>query len=140
MLGVSSITLALAVLLGWIRATVFSPDECTARATELLDSSVVRATLAETVTDQIVQRGPSSLVSYRSVILVAVEAVVQTDAFKQVFKKALRSAHDAVFAKNGDSVVLNLVDSMSVIRGRWKSPAPTSRSRSPAMWAMCSSI
>ncbi len=128
----ATFSLAIAVVFGWVHATVFDRDEFSARAIELLDSSAVRSALAERISDQIIQKGPSSLVSYRAVIVVALEGVTQTDAFKEVFKRALRSAHDAVFAADGDSVVLNLIDSLNVIRGTLEVVSPDAARQLPS--------
>jgi hypothetical protein len=74
--------------------------------------------------DQIIESGPSTLVSYRSVLVIVIESVVQTDAFKSIFKQAVEAAHDAAFQQDSDSIVLNLVDSLSVITGTLAVTAP----------------
>lgn len=127
----ASFTLAVALVFGWAHTTLFNSREFSARATELLDSGAVRSALAERIADQIIRTGPSSLVSYRSVIVIVIEGVTQTDAFKEVFKRAVRSAHDAVFTADGDSVVLNLVDSMQVIRGTLEVVSPDAARQIP---------
>jgi hypothetical protein len=113
------------VVLGWATETVFEREEFSKRTVQLLDSSAVRTQLSNTLADQIIESGPSTLVSYRSVLVIVVESVVQTDAFKEIFKQAVRAAHDAAFQdESADSIVLNLVDSLSVITGTLAVTAP----------------
>ena len=120
------------VVLGWATTTVFDREEFSKRTVQLLDSSAVRTQLANQLADEIVEVGPSTLVSYRSVLVIVVESVVQTDAFKEIFKAAVRSAHDAVFADDSESIVLNLVDSLGVITGTLAVTAPDIASQIPS--------
>jgi hypothetical protein len=112
------------VLLGWATGSVFDRAEFSKRTVQLLDSSAVRSQLSSQLADEIVEAGPSTLVSYRSVLIIVIESVVQTDAFKEIFKQAVGTAHDAVFNDQNDSVVLNLVDSLSVVTSTLSVTAP----------------
>jgi len=120
------------VVLGWASDTVFHREEFSKRTVQLLDSSAVRSQLANQLSDEIVEVGPSALVSYRSVLVIVVETVVQTDAFKEVFKQAVRAGHDAVFRDDGESIVLNLVDSLGVITSTLSVTAPDVANQIPS--------
>jgi hypothetical protein len=120
------------IVLGWATGTVADRDEFSTRTVELLESAAIRTQLAEQLADEIVENGPSTLVSYRAVLVLVIETVVQTDAFKGIFQQAVRSAHDAVFDTDADSIVLNLADSLGIIVGTLQVTAPDVAKQIPA--------
>jgi len=112
---VATISLFLTSVLGWASTAVFDGDVFSKRAAQMLDSSEVRAALADRLADQITERGSTQLVAYRPVLVAVIQGVSQTEAFKAVVAKALKSAHSAVFQEDGDKFVINLAGTLQVV-------------------------
>jgi hypothetical protein len=115
-LVIGTVALLLAVVGGWLQATVLDADTFAGRATALLDSPATRTQLADGLTDQLLTWGPEELSSYRPVLVVAVEATLGTEAFRTIFREAMRSSHRSVFEADGQRFVLDLADSVRVLR------------------------
>jgi hypothetical protein len=103
------------VLAGWAERALFDDREFADRATTVLESAAVRELLAEQLADRLVEAGVGNLSSFRSVLVPLLEDVEQTDAFRQVFRRALIEVHGAVFQHDADRAVLELGDTLAIL-------------------------
>ena len=111
------LSLTLGVTAQWARMTVFDSARFAQRASEMLDSPVVRSTLADQLTQVVVDAGPSSLASFQTVIRSALDPIMQTPTFRRMFRRALDNAHDYLFTRDGAAAVINLSQALSVLSG-----------------------
>lgn len=88
------------------RTTVFNADRFADRSVEALEEPAVRAAVTEQIVDRIVADGEPDLVAVRPLLISVTEAVVQTNAFKQVYRNAVKQTHSSVFEGNRDSLVV----------------------------------
>lgn len=115
----------------WADQSLFDQANFADRVTKMLDSEAVRAEVADQFTDALVQNGPPQLAGFRAVIRPAIDDVLQTEAFKQVFRKALREAHRSLFTENGNDLVVNLSQSLGVLAGSLQISNPDVASNIP---------
>ncbi len=101
----------------WAGTTVYDSDAFADRSVSMLDEPAVRAELASRLTEELAKAGNQNAVNFRPAFQLAVEAAVDTDTFRSIFRTAVRRTHQAVLASNqGDtSTALDLSDSVSLI-------------------------
>jgi hypothetical protein len=99
----------------WTDQAVFDERSFADRGVRLLESSEVRQEMSTEITQAIIQNGPSQLVGFRTVIQPAIDDLMTTDAFKQIFRNALRQAHRSLFTEDGNSTAVNLSQSLGVL-------------------------
>jgi hypothetical protein len=95
--------------------TVFDSARFAERAERVLDSQAVRSKLADEITDAIINAGPSNLASFRTLIRSTLDPILQTPAFRSIFRRALDTSHDYLFTQSGNTQVINLSESLNVI-------------------------
>lgn len=118
------LTFTLGVTSVWARMTVFDSARFAERADQILDSDAVRSKLADEFTNAIVNSGPSNLASFRTVIRTALDPIMQTGAFRSIFRRSLGTAHDYLFTRSGNSAVVNLSEGLSVLAGSLQATNP----------------
>lgn len=111
------VTFTLGVTSIWTRMTVFDSARFADRAERILDSDAVRAQLADEITNAIVNSGPSSLASFRTVIRASLDPILETSAFRSIFRRSIDTAHDYVFTRSGNAAIINLSQALSVLSG-----------------------
>ncbi len=111
-----TVSLLVTIFGGWVQATVLDTDTFANRTTTLLESPATRQRLADSLTNQIISSGPGELAGYRPVLLVAVEGTLGTDAFKSIFREAVRTAHRSALGTGDDEYALNLTATLQVLR------------------------
>lgn len=104
--------------------TVFDSARFAQRAERVLDSQAVRAKLADEITNAIVNTGPSNIASFRTIIRSALDPILQTPAFRAIFRRALDTGHDYLFTQTGNSEVINLSESLNVLSGSLQATNP----------------
>lgn len=125
------VTFSLGVTSVWARVTVFDSARFAERADHILDSDPVRAKLADEFTNAIINAGPSNLASFRTVIRAALDPIMQTSAFRSIFRRSLDSAHDYIFTKSGNEAVINLSEGLNVLAGSLQATNPDLASAIP---------
>ena len=118
------LTFTLGVTSVWTRMTVFDSARFAERAERVLDSQAVRAKLADEITNAIVNTGPSNIASFRTIIRSALDPILQTPAFRSIFRRALDTGHDYLFTRSGNEEVINLSESLNVLSGSLQATNP----------------
>jgi hypothetical protein len=127
----SAVALFVAVVTNWSERTLFDSDEFAARAVLVLDSAAVRHAMAEQITDELVENGPSTLASFRSLLVGAVEDVIATDGFKAIFRGAVEAAHHVVFERHASHAVLSLGETLALLTSSTEDANPSLASQLP---------
>ena len=109
-LSLALAALAVPLLLGGLAATyvkleLADPEPFADRAVVALRSSEVRQAIAEQVAVEMVERGSPDLVASRPLVLTGVEAVLETDEFARVLRRAAIAAHALLLHGDRDVIV-----------------------------------
>lgn len=110
-----AVSMFLAATLTWTDHYVFDAERFAARADEVLDSTEVRAVIADQVTAAVIASGSSEVASFRAVIRPAVELMIGTPVFRRIFRNALVEAHDYLFTRNGNAAVVNMSQALGIL-------------------------
>jgi hypothetical protein len=106
----ASLLLVAATVVGYARLAVFDSDRFADRAAAALREPGVRTIVGERLTDQLVLPTEPDLIASRPLIVSAVSGIVGGGAFAGLFRRGVRDAHRAVFARDRDTVTLTLLD------------------------------
>jgi hypothetical protein len=128
----AGVLLFVTVLASWARNTVFDSPTFSKRAVELLDSQAVRRELAQRLTEQLIRSGNQQAISFRPAYQLAIEAAVDTDTFRSIFRTAIRRTHEAILAGTGGSAGLDLADSVAIITSTLQLPGNAAPSNAPS--------
>ena len=122
MLAVAGISLSIGLVAGWAHATLYHSDRFSQRTVDLLNSPTVRHELAERLTTQLALSGNRQAINFRPAYTLAIEAVIQTDSFRSIFRTVVRRTHASLLAGNADGAALDLSDSVSIIASTLQLP------------------
>ena len=127
-LSLALAALAVPLLLAGLAATyvkleLADPEPFADRAVAALRSSEVRQAIAEQVAVEMVERGSPDLVASRPLVLTGVEAVLETDEFARVLRRAAIAAHALLL--NGDrDVIVELEEGTELLIPAVRSVSP----------------
>src|SRR5262245_2860190 len=110
------------VVAAWATETVYDSETFSKRAVELLDSNAVRRELGRRLTEQLILAGNQQAISFRPAYQLAIEAAVDTDTFRSIFRTAIRRTHEAILAGQEGSAGLDLADSVAIITNTLQLP------------------
>ena len=96
LLVLSGVLVPIGVIAAWADSTIYDSATFSRRAVQLLDSSSVRRELAEHLTEQLARAGNEQAIAFRPAAILAVEAVVDTDTFRSIFRTAIRQTHESL--------------------------------------------
>jgi hypothetical protein len=116
---------------GYVNVQLAEPDAFADRAIEALRSEEVRAAIAEQAAVEIVERDAPDLVASRPLVLAAVEAVLETDAFGRILRRAAVTAHRVLLRGDRD-VIVELEEARAVLVPAVESVSPDVARRIPA--------
>jgi multisubunit Na+/H+ antiporter MnhE subunit len=103
---VLAVPLALAGLTaGYVKLELAEPESFADRSLDALKSKEVQAAIAKQVAVEILERGSPDLVASRPLVLTAIEAVLETDVFARVLRRAAVTAHDVLLRGERDVIV-----------------------------------
>ena len=92
----------------WAADALVDSDGFTERAVRTLDDEDVQAFVSHFLVEDLIEQGEPSLIAGRPLIEAAVQAVIGSSAFEQLYATALRQTHRTLFSD--DPIVLQLVD------------------------------
>jgi hypothetical protein len=130
LLALASILFPLGVVAGWAAGTVYDSNTFSQRAVDLLGSAALRRELAQRLTEQLVLSGNQQASNFRPALQLAVEAAVDTDTFKSIFRTAIRRTHSALLEGGGATSGLDLADSVAIISSSLQLPSDAKPSAS----------
>ncbi len=110
-----AIVLVIGGVLFYAREEIFDPEAFAQRAANALDNEEVAAAVSDELVDQIIERGEPDLINARPLITTAAETVLDSAPFRAVFREAAERAHNTVFTRERDNLVLNLADGTSLV-------------------------
>ena len=101
----------------WAQDAVLDGTHLADTSVRLLGSRSVRAQLADTITEHLVETGPSRLASFQTVLKPAIEQLLGTEVFRSIFRSAILQAQDSLLTESGTSSVINLSGALGVLSG-----------------------
>lgn len=115
LLVVAALLLPVGVVASWARDTLYDSTTFSNRTVDILRSSAVRTVLARRLTEELARSGNEQAVNFRPGLQLAIQTVVDTDAFRSIFRTAVRRTHAAILSGQNGSAGLNLQDSVAII-------------------------
>ena len=112
----AAVLLCAATLVGYVHRALLDPDRFADRSAAALSDPAVRDFVAARITDAVVQRDPD-LVAVQPLIRSAASSLVGGQAFRGIFRAAVRDVHRTVIEHDRDTVLLTLGDVGLVLRG-----------------------
>src|SRR5947207_5752927 len=114
MLVLSAVFLFVGLLSAWANTTVYDSATFSERTVDMLNEPAVRRELAKRMTEQLALSGNNQAVAFRPAFQLAIEAAIDTDTFRSIFRTAVRRTHQAILTGGGASggTGLNLSDSI----------------------------
>lgn len=122
LLVLGALLLIAAQLTLWTESALLDSGGFADRASAALGDERVQAYVASFIVDQLIERGSSELVAARPLIEAAVQAVIGSAAFEQLYDTALRQTHRALLGD--EPIVLQIVDASVVVRSTLESFNP----------------
>ena len=126
-----SVLLFAGVVALYAREEVIDREAFADRALTALDDDDVRNLVAREIVINLIDRGSTDLVAARPLIESVVEAVVQTQPFRSVFRHAAVEANRVFFVRDRENALLNLGDTATVIEFALRSVSPQVARRDP---------
>ncbi|HEX8102463.1 MAG TPA: hypothetical protein VF533_07625 [Solirubrobacteraceae bacterium] len=111
------------LIAAYVRAELADPNRFADHAVTALRSEQARDVIAEQVAVGLLERASPDLVASRPLVLAAVEAVLDTDAFAQVLRSTAVAVHGLLLEGDRD-VVVELQDAAEVLRPSLRTVAP----------------
>ena len=116
--------LLLGGVLLYARQEVVKSDAFAAHASQALKDENVRAAIGDAVLNQVTTGGGQQLLSFRPALESVIDGVIASPQFRAVFRKAAVHAHDLLFKRDRESVVLDLADAGLALSGAAKAVSP----------------
>jgi hypothetical protein len=117
-LVLATILFPLGLLAGWASSVVYDSDTFADRSVSMLNDAAVRREVASQLTEQLARAGNQAAVNFRPAFQLAVEAAIDTDTFRSIFRTAVYRTHSGIIASQetgGDTTALDLSDTVSII-------------------------
>jgi hypothetical protein len=121
---VGTICLLLGGILLYARQEVINPHAFAAHAGHALQDGNVRTAIGDAVLNQVTTGGGAQLLSFRPALESVIDGVIASPQFRAVFRKAAVHAHDLLFKRDRESVVLDLADAGLAVSGAAKAVSP----------------
>ncbi len=121
---VGAVLLFVGAILLYARAEIIDSDAFADHAAEALKDDAVRDVVATEVVVGLIENGAPNLVAARPVLESVVGAVIETSAFRDVFREAARQTNLVLFERDRKSVAFDLADASQIVRFGLESVAP----------------
>lgn len=103
---------------------LFDSGEFAERAASALEDEDVREPLADAIVDGLIERAEPDLVNARPVLVSVTSGILDSGAFRAIFREAAKRAHETLFTRQGNELVLNLADGASLAVDALRAVAP----------------
>jgi hypothetical protein len=113
---VGSVLLLLGVVLFYARAEILAPEQFADKAEQALADDEVKVVVSREIVVNQVETGSPDLVAGRPVLESVVGTVIDTTAFRKLFRRAALEANRVFFDRNGDNLVFDLADASKIVR------------------------
>ena len=114
LLVVGALLLLAAEWVLWADEVLFDADGFSERAVRALDDEDVQEYVSAVIVDGLIEEGSPDLIAARPLIEAAVQAVIGSSAFEQIYETALRETHRTLFSR--EPIVLQIVDASVVVK------------------------
>ena len=111
----ASVAIVLALVVAYARHAAVNSDQFANRATVALRDDSVRTLIAQKLTDEVVLKNQADLIAARPIIESVASDVVGGRAFTNLFRKAVRDVHRALFKRDQNTVTLTIADVGAVL-------------------------
>jgi hypothetical protein len=108
----------------YAREEVIDREAFADRAVAALDDDGVRHLVSREIVVNVIDRGSTDLVAARPLLESVVAAIVQTQPFKQIFRRAAVEANKVFFVRDRSDTLVNLGDAATVIGFGVRSVSP----------------
>ena len=119
------VVLMLALVAGYARLAVVDSDQFANRATVALRDDSVKTLIADKITDDVVLKNEANLLAARPIIQSIASEIVGGRAFTELFRRAVRDVHRAVFNRDRNTVTLTVGDVGTVLAAALQKFRPT---------------
>jgi hypothetical protein len=111
----ASLAIVLALVAAYARQAAVNSDQFANRATAALRDDSVRSLIAQKLTDEVILKNQADLLAARPIIESVAADVVGGRAFTNLFRKAVRDVHRALFKRDRNTVTLTVADVGAVL-------------------------
>jgi hypothetical protein len=111
----ASMAIVLALVAAYARHAAVNSDQFANRATVALRDDSVRLLIAQKLTDEVILKNQADLIAARPIIESVASDVVGGRAFTNLFRKAVRDVHRALFKRDKNTVTLTVADVGAVL-------------------------
>jgi hypothetical protein len=113
--GLACLAIVLALVTAYARQAAVDSDQFANRATVALRHDSVRSLIAQKLTDEVILKNKADLIAARPIIESVASDVVGGRAFTNLFRKAVRDVHRALFKRDRNTVTLTVADVGAVL-------------------------
>lgn len=113
---VGSVLLLAGVVLFYARAQIVATQPFADKAERALEDDDVRRVVSREIVVNLVERGSPDLVAGRPLLESVVDTVIDTSAFRQLFRRAAVEANRLFFARDESNLVFDLADASKLVR------------------------
>jgi hypothetical protein len=111
----AALAIVLALVAAYARQAAVDSDQFANRATTALRDDSVRSLIAQKITDEVVLKNEADLIAARPIIESVASEIVGGRAFTNLFRRAVRDVHRALFKRDRNTVTLTLTDVGTVL-------------------------
>jgi hypothetical protein len=108
----------------YAREQVIDREAFADRAVEALDDDGLRRVVGRQIVVNAIERGSADLVAARPLVESVVDAVMQTDAFRRVFRQAALETNRIFFVRGKENALFDLGDAAQVVQFGLRSVSP----------------
>jgi hypothetical protein len=125
-----TICLVLGGVMGVARRNFFRAESFADRASESLSDPRVAAFVADRITNVVIQQSPD-LIGARPIILATAQGLITSAPFRALVRVGARKVHEALFSKEGQSIVLSIPDLEVLMRSALGKASPEIAAKIP---------
>jgi hypothetical protein len=124
LIAVGAVLLFVGVLALYLRDEVIDQESFANRAVEAVADEQVRTVVSRELVVNLVDRGSSDLIAARPLIESVVNAAIDTDAFRKLFREAALETNRVLFVRDRDNAAFRIADAYRLVRFGLRSVAP----------------